>query len=306
MERHFELHQTKLQSALLIRDQVVCGLESYLREKGFISAPPPCILPNINPSDFQFDFYGDDATLSQSGALYLVALAMSLGKVYSLHPVFRSEKPGAEHHLAEFWMLELEALSMNMGELMELIERLIKYVIRRVLSKCFHELRLLGQDVAFLYNICEEKFPHVEYVDVINRLHSEGQEIRWGNDLDDFEQLIGEWYDMPIFIVNYPYFCVTWSAQPVGKDSLSFNLIAPKGYGEMVEGCQRCFDAHFLEKKFQKAGVNLHWYADIHKHKAIPHSGSGLGIERLCQWLCGLDNIRDTIPFPRSWKDFYP
>ncbi|HBX23297.1 MAG TPA: hypothetical protein DEF34_06690 [Desulfotomaculum sp.] len=305
--RHMELRQTKFWAVMRIRDCLIQGLVGHLQEDGFINAPPPSIIPPNKNSGFQFDFYGRPATLSQSGALYMSALALSFGQVYSIHPVFRSEKSKTRRHLAEFWMLELEVAQLNLEELLVLIEALIINAVQHVLKHCSRELKILGRDRDFLGNICQGEFPIIDYGKVVKRLKQEGYEMEWGTGLGQYESVVSHWFNKPLFIIKFPRSIGSWTAQPEKLNvSMSVNLLAPEGYGEILEGCQRNIDPDFLDAKFRAAGVELDWYADIHRYGGMIHSGAGLGIERLCQWICGANNIRDVIPFPRSLKDFYP
>lgn len=305
--RHMELRQTQSWAVLRIRDRLIQCLTAYLRENGFINAPPPAILPLNKNSGFQFDFYGFPATLSQSGALYMSALALSFGRVFSLHPVFRSEKSKTSRHLAEFWMLEFEAAPLDLNDLIYIVEDMVKKTIEDVLDNCIQELKILGRDISALHNSCRGNFPRMDYNEVVKRLRQEGYGHEWGSGLGKHERVAANWFDKPIFIVNFPRLVGSWTAQPVGFDvGLSVNLLAPDGYGEILEGCQRNTDPVMLEKKFQSAGVELGWYVDIHRYGGMVHSGAGLGIERFCQWVCGKKNIRDVIPFPRTMNDFYP
>lgn len=305
--RHLELRNNQNWAIFRIRDQLVRGLELFLRGNEFISAPPPTIIPRYKSSDFDFIFYEKPATLSQSGALYMSALALSLGRVYSIHPVFRSEKSKTKRHLAEFWMLEFEAITMDFDRLVIFTEALIKKTIQEVLENCTKELKILGRELSHLNKMCHSNFPRMDYTEVVERLQAEGHEMKWGKGLGKYEKIVSQWHDLPIFVLKFPRSIGSWTAQPQRHNvSLSINVLAPGGYGEILEGCQRNIDASILDKKFQIAGVNLGWYADVHRCGGILHSGAGLGIERLCQWVCGVDNIRSVIPFPRSLKDFYP
>jgi len=305
-DRHIELRQTQFWAIMRIRDHIIQGLVGYLQDNGFINAPPPSILPANETSGFQFDFYGRPATLSQSGALYMSALALALGRVYSVHPVFRAEKLGTRRHLAEFWLLELEVSRLNFEELLVLIKTLIINALQYVLKHCSSELKILGRDIDNLHNVCQGEFPIINYGEVIARLKEEGYEVEWGSDLGEYEQAVSRWFNKPFFVIEFPRSIGSWTAQPGLNISMSANLLAPEGYGEIVEGCQRNINSDYLDAKFRIAGVELGWYADIHRYGGMIHSGAGLGIERLCQWICGADNIRDVIPFPRSLEDFYP
>ena len=305
--RHMELRQTDFWAAMRIRDRLIQVLTGYLRENGFVNAPPPVILPPNNISGFQFGFYGCTATLSQSGALYMSALALSLGRVFSIHPVFRSEKSKTSRHLAEFWMLEFEVAPFYLDDLLFIVEDLVKKVIMSVIENCSQELKILGRDINALHRSCRGTFPRMDYNEVINRLKREGHDHEWGLGLGKHEHIAASWFDKPFFVINFPRSIGSWTAQPAGFDSgLSVNLLAPDSYGEILEGCQRNTDPEMLQKKFQSAGVELDWYVDIHRYGGMVHSGAGLGIERFCQWICGAKNIRDVVPFPRSMNDFSP
>lgn len=302
------LTDSKKWAVLRIKHEIIAAINDFLRMNDFVLAVPPLVLPdNGKKTGFSLDFYDCKALLSQSSALYMVAYALAFNRAYSVHPAFRAEKSNTKKHLAEFWMLEAEAVNANFQQIMDFTEELVIFVLKKVLQNMKRELELLNRRVSLLRYV-EEPFSRVTYDKAVDELQSKGYQIERGKGLGKYERVISKQYNGPVFVTNYPIRIGSWTAKPcTNKTSLSFNLIAPEGFGEIVEGGERISNYRVYQKKFEMAGIDsLDWFVELNKYGPVLHSGFGLGIERLCMWLCGLNDIQDTVGFPRKMNKLYP
>lgn len=307
-KRHLWVRSPRQAAILKIRDEVVWAIRSFFRQQGFILTDSPILTPTScegTTTLFKTEYFGQEAYLAQSGQLYLEALIYSLGRVYDFGPTFRAEKSKTRRHLTEFWMMDAEAAFVEHEENMAIQEKLIEYIVDWVLSNRKKELEFLGRDLKLLEKI-KSPFPRITYDEAIKRLQKKGVKIKWGDDFGgDEETIISKMFDRPVFIEKYPAKIKAFYMKPDPKDSrlvLNDDLIAPEGYGEIIGGSQRVDDLKTLEQKlkeFKLPHQPYEWYLDLRRYGSVPHSGFGLGLERTVAWLCGLDHVRETIPFPR-------
>lgn len=306
--RHLWLRSKRETAILLIRDTVVRAMRDVMHEMGFVLTDSPILTPTSAEGTstlFKTDYFGRDAYLAQTGQLYIEATAAALGKVYDFGPTFRAEKSKTRRHLTEFWMLDAEAAFVEFDESLEVQENVIVTVIKQVLDERTGELAVLERDIDALRSI-KAPFPRMTYSEAVLLLQKNGSSIVEGDDLGgDEETVISKQSDQPQFITRYPASIKAFYMKPDPKDPryvLNADLIAPEGYGEIVGGSQRIDDAALLAEKIKEFGLDERdygWYIDLRRFGSFPHSGFGIGLERLVTWICGLDHIRESIPFPR-------
>ncbi|MBI4276273.1 asparagine--tRNA ligase, partial [Candidatus Uhrbacteria bacterium] len=247
------------------------------------------------------------------GQLYIEATAAALGRVYCFGPTFRSEKSKTRRHLTEFWMLEAESAFVNFDENMQLQEDLVAATVKSVLANRKTELAVIGRETTILQKTTEGKFPRIQYDDAIQQLQKLGSDIQYGDDLGaDDETVLTKRYDRPIFIHRYPVSVKAFYMKPDPQNptcALGSDLLAPEGYGEIIGGSQRIDDLALLEariKEHKLPRAAFEWYVDLRRYGSVPHSGFGIGLERTVAWICGLDHVRETIPFPRLMNRLSP
>ncbi len=306
--RHLWLRSRRQEAILKIRDEVIWQMRSFFKKEGFTLVDTPILTPTSceeTTTLFKTDYFGEKAYLTQSGQLYLEAAAMALGKVYDFGPTFRAEKSKTRRHLTEFWMLDAEAAFFEMEDNLKLQEELVSFVIENVLKEKKIELEVLERNIRPLEKI-KPPFPRMTYKEAIEILQKKGAKIKYGEDIGgDEETVISKEYEKPVFITHFPSKLKAFYMKPDTKDptvSLSDDLIAPEGYGEIIGGSQRIDDLKLLEQKlkeFKLPKKEYEWYLDLRRYGSVPHSGFGIGIERTIAWLCGLKHIREAIPFPR-------
>lgn len=313
--RHLWLRSKRQHAILRIRAEVIKASRDYLDNNGFINIDAPILTPATCESTstlFETKYFDQIAYLSQSGQLYNEATIMAFGKVYCYGPTFRAEKSKTRRHLMEFWMIEPEMAYFDWEDNMKLQEDYVTYIVQTVLNKRKSELEILNRDLSKLENI-KPPFPKISYDKAIDLLRKKGKDISWGEDFGgDEETIISESFDKPVFIHHYPMQCKAFYMKPDPERpevSLSNDLIAPEGYGEIIGGGQRIDDIKLLVKKIKEHNLPVDafkWYLDLRKYGTVPHSGFGLGIERIVAWICKLKHIRETIPFPRLLYRIYP
>ncbi|MFA6043267.1 MAG: asparagine--tRNA ligase [Patescibacteria group bacterium] len=306
--RHLWIRSPRQAAILRVRDTVIWALRDFFRKEGFILTDTPILTPTScegTTTLFETEYFDQQAYLSQSGQLYLEALAMALGKVYDFGPTFRAEKSKTRRHLTEFWMLDAEAAYMDLEASMQLQERMIVHVVQTVLTERKTELALLERDVTALEKI-QSPFERMTYDQALAKLKELGSDIKWGTDLgNDDETILTKAYDKPIFITHYPSEIKAFYMKPDPtnpKVALCADLLAPEGYGEVIGGSQRIDDLQMLEQRIAEHKLpkkDLEWYLDLRRYGSVPHSGFGIGLERTVTWLCGLTHVRESIPFPR-------
>ena len=314
--RHLWLRSPRQQAILRIRDEVCRACRDFFHERGFVLIDTPILTPTAcegTTSLFETNYLDrGKAYLSQSGQLYLEAAAMALGRVYCFGPTFRAEKSKTRRHLTEFWMVEAEAAFYTLEDIMELAEALVRFVVLRVLTHQQPQLALLERDTAPLTEVAGP-FPRLSYEQALELLREHGKELAWGEDLGgDEETVVSQAFSRPVLVHRYPKEAKAFYMQPDPEDdrlALCVDMLAPEGYGEIVGGSQRLDDLEALLARIREHNLPqepLEWYLDLRRYGSVPHSGFGMGIERLVAWICGLHHVRETIPFPRLIDRIYP
>jgi asparaginyl-tRNA synthetase len=314
--RHLWLRSSRQRAILRIRHCVVTTARRFFDDQGFTLLDAPILTPSScegTSTLFETDYFGHNkAFLSQSGQLYMEAGAMAFGRVYCCGPTFRAEKSKTRRHLTEFWMIEPEIAFADLQTIMSLAEAMIVTVVQEVLKTCEPELRLLQRDIATLERI-QPPFPVISYDEAVQILKDAGEPLPWGEDFGGGQEtIISRHFDKPLLIHRYP---VQTKAFYMKNDpdrhevALCVDMLAPEGYGEIIGGGQREDDSKVLSEKIEKAGLpakDFQWYLELRRYGSIPHAGFGLGIERAVAWICGLEHVRETIPFPRLLDRLYP
>ena len=264
------------------------------------------------------DYFGDPAYLTQSGQLYIESTALALGKVYSFGPTFRAEKSKTRRHLTEFWMIEPECAYMDLDGLLELAENFLTHIVKSVLKNREPELIVIGRDIEKLKKI-EAPFPRLRYDEaakMLNQAHKDGileAPFEYGNDFGSPDETwLSSQYDRPVMVHRYPADVKAFYMEPDPKDNnfaLCVDVLAPEGYGEIIGGSQRVSSFELLKSRIEHHKLPIdafQWYLDLRRYGSVPHSGFGMGIERAVAWICGLDHVRETIPFARTLNRIYP
>lgn len=313
--RHLWIRTPKQSALLRVRSTVEQACRDFLHQQDFVLADAPIITPAAcegTTTLFEIDYHGEKAFLSQSGQLYNEAAAMALGRIYCFGPTFRAEKSKTRRHLMEFWMMEAEAAYFDFEDNLKLQEGLIYFIIRTVLDKNKEDLKVLNRDIEKLEAV-SLPFPRLSYTEAVEMLRNKGREFEWGNDFgapDETE--ISTNFNSPVFVHRYPTKIKAFYMKPDpsdGKVVLGADLLAPEGYGEIIGGGQRIDDLTLLESRIREHNLPeeaFAWYLDLRRYGSVPHSGFGLGIERTVAWLCGIEHVRETIPFPRTLYRLYP
>ena len=313
--RHLWLRSPRQNAILRIRAEIIKSIRDFLDMNGFILMDTPILTPAAcegTTTLFETEYFDDKAYLAQSGQLYNEATAAAFGKVYCFGPTFRAEKSKTRRHLMEFWMVEPEAAFVELEENNEIQENMIAYIVKQVLEKKKIELKLLERDISKL-ELIKVPFPRISYDEAIDILKNNGSKIKWGDDFGgEDETILSQRYEKPVFVLRYPIKCKAFYMEPDPQRpevALCADLLASEGYGEIIGGGQRIDDYNLLEKRIKEHNLpreSYEWYLDLRKYGSVPHSGFGLGIERTVAWICGLNHIRETIPFPRMLNKIYP
>ena len=313
--RHLWLRSPRQNAILRIRAEIIKSIRNFLDQSGFILIDSPILTPAAcegTTTLFETDYFGEKAYLTQSGQLYNEASAMAFGKVYCFGPTFRAEKSKTRRHLMEFWMVEPEAAYMDLEENNKIQENMVTYMVKQVLENNKRELDLLERDLSKL-EIIKVPFLRISYDEAIEILKKDGSKIEWGDDFGgEDETILSQKYAKPIFVHRYPLKCKAFYMKPDPQRpevALCADLLAPEGYGEIIGGGQRIDDYNLLANQIKEHNLsreNYEWYLDLRRYGSVPHSGFGLGIERTVAWICGLNHIRETIPFPRMLNKIYP
>lgn len=307
--RHLWLRSSRQHAILTIRHRIIKAVREFFDNKGFTLVDSPILTPaSVEGTSTLFEteyFDLGKAYLTQSGQLYAEAAAMAFGKVYCFGPTFRAEKSKTRRHLTEFWMVEPEVAWADLNDDMDLAEEFIEHVVQTVLRQSAEELKLLERDVTKLQPV-KRPFPRLHYDEAVEILKKNGVEFQYGNDLGGTDEtIISQQYDRPVMVHHYPAACKAfYMKRDAGRPdlTLSVDVLAPEGYGEIIGGSQREDDYDALVKRLEENNLPrdpFEWYLDLRKYGSVPHSGFGLGIERTVTWICGLDHVRETIPFPR-------
>jgi asparaginyl-tRNA synthetase len=319
--RHLWVRSLRQAAILRIRAEIIKAGRDFFDERGFTLTDPPILTPAAcegTTTLFPVDYFDEQAYLTQSGQLYIEATAMALGKVYSFGPTFRAEKSKTRRHLTEFWMVEPEVAFMELDGLMELAENFISFIVSRVLERRRKDLEVTGRDIAKLETV-KAPFPRVTYDEAVKMLH-EGFEkgaletkFEYSGDFGSpDETYISSQFDRPVMVHRYPAKVKAFYMEPDPKDAtkaLCVDVLAPEGYGEIIGGSQRMGSYEKLLERIHEHQLPeeaFKWYLDLRKFGGVPHSGFGMGVERAVAWICGLEHVRETIPFPRMLHKIYP
>jgi asparaginyl-tRNA synthetase len=319
--RHLWVRSQRQAAILRVRAEIIKAARDFFDDRGFTLTDPPIITPAAcegTTTLFPVDYFDEQAFLTQSGQLYVEATAMALGKVYSFGPTFRAEKSKTRRHLTEFWMVEPEVAYANLDDVMELAEGLITFIVKRCLEKRRVDLQTIGRDISKLEKI-EAPFPRISYDDAVKNLqegHAQGKletKFEWGGDLGSpDETYLSAQFDKPVMVHRYPAKVKAFYMEPDPERpelALCVDVLAPEGYGEIIGGSQRMASHELLLQRIHEHGLPeeaFKWYLDLRKFGSVPHGGFGMGIERAVAWICGLEHVRETIPFPRMLYRLYP
>ena len=313
--RHLWLRSSRQHAILLVRSSVEKACRDFFDSRGFVLIDSPILTPAAcegTSTLFETDYFGTKAYLSQSGQLYNEAAAMAFGKVYCFGPTFRAEKSKTRRHLLEFWMIEPEVAFANLEDIVVLAEDMVAFIVKRVLEERKPQLEKLGRSVGALEKVVPP-FPRLKYDEAVEILKAKGSAIKWGDDFGAVEETeLSQAFDKPVFVWGYPSQCKAFYMKASPEDpriTLSADLIAPEGYGEIVGGGQREDSLEVLEKKIEEMGLPreaFEWYLDLRRYGSVEHGGFGLGLERTVAWICGIEHVRETIPFARMLNRFTP
>ncbi len=314
--RHLWIRSPRQAAILRIRAEAIRAAREFMDSQGYTLTDPPIFTPAAcegTTTLFGVDYVDESkAYLTQSGQLYLEAIAAALGKVYSFGPTFRAEKSKTRRHLTEFWMLEPEAAYAHLDDMMLLGEGLVSHMVQSVLRNRVRELESIKRDPAKLEPV-KPPFPRISYDEAIALLQKSGNPAKWGDDFGgDEETILSKQFDCPVMVHRYPAAIKAFYMQPDPQRpdlALGFDMLASEGYGEIIGGGERVASYDLLVKRLKENGLpeeSFQWYLDLRRYGCVPHAGFGLGLERTVAWICGTEHIREVIPFPRMIYRVYP
>jgi len=309
--RHLWLRSRKLNAILKIRHTVVGAIHEFFRSNGYYEFDAPIFQPSQSEGGatlFEVKYYEDVTYLSQTWQLYAEAGIFSLGKIYNMGPTFRAEKSKTSRHLSEFWMAEMEAAWMQLDEVTEVAKDEIRFIVKKVLENNRNELEILERDIKLLEHYAKAKYPTIKYSEALEILNTKyDMNVPWGKDLRTIEEeKIADHFKVPVVVTHYPTEIMGFYKPPSEenpKEALCFDMLAPEGYCEIVGGSERSLLVDDMIKRLERDGEdpkNYGWYFELRRYGSVPHSGYGVGVERVIMWLSGIDNIKDAIPFPRT------
>jgi asparaginyl-tRNA synthetase len=314
--RHLWLRSKRQHAIMRVRSELVFGIREFFHRRNYVNIDSPILTPAAAEGTatlFETDYFGEKAYLSQSGQLYLEPAAAAHGKVYCFGPTFRAEKSKTRRHLTEFWMVEPEVAWMRFDGLLDLAEEFVSELVARVLDRCKEDLERLERDVSTLEPATRRPYPRIDYGDAILKLQGKGFEVAFGDDFGgDEETALADESGQPIMITRYPAAIKAFYMEPDPDDptrALAVDMIAPEGYGEIIGGSERIGSYEKLEERIREHDLPrqaYEWYLDVRRYGGFPHSGFGMGIERVVAWLCGLGHLREAIPYPRMLNRLYP
>jgi asparaginyl-tRNA synthetase len=314
--RHLWIRSERQHAILRVRHEIINAVRDFFNSRGFILADTPIFTPaacegttTLFPAQY---FEEQTAYLTQSGQLYNEANAMALGRVYCFGPTFRAEKSKTRRHLTEFWMVEPEVAYADLNDVMALAEGLVVSVVARVLDKRRRELKVLERDTTKLESVTAP-FPRISYDDAVQRLRAKGFPFEWGGDFGGpDETAISQEFDRPVMVHRFPAAIKAFYMKPDPERTdlaLGVDMLAPEGYGEIIGGGERLADLELLLQRIKEHDLPqdaFEWYLDLRRYGTVPHGGFGMGIERVVAWICGLEHVRETIPYPRMLNRLYP
>lgn len=307
--RHLWLRSSRQHAIMRVRHRIIKAIRDFFDGRGFTLIDSPVLTPAAcegTSTLFETEYFDlGKAYLTQSGQLYAEAGAMAFGKVYCFGPTFRAEKSKTRRHLTEFWMVEPEVAFNDLNDNMELAEEFLEYIVQCVLKDRADELKVLERNTTLLQNV-KKPFPRISYDEAVEILHKKGIAFEWGNDFGaPDETAISEQFDRPLMVHRYPsqvkaFYMKRDPSNP--NVALAVDVLAPEGYGEIIGGSQREDNLDLLLERIKEHNLPqeaFEWYLDLRRFGSVPHAGFGLGIERTVSWICGLDHLRETVPFPR-------
>ena len=314
--RHLWLRSPRQHAILRVRHAVVKAVRDFLDDAGYTLVDAPIFTPAAcegTTTLFGVPYFDEGtAYLTQSGQLYSEATAAAHGKVYCFGPTFRAEKSKTRRHLTEFWMVEPEMAFARLDDAITLAEQLVCALVGRVLETRREELKVLERDTAKLENV-RPPFPRLHYDDAIKLIEGKGSQTQWGSDFGGTDEtIIAQAYERPVVVHRFPSAIKAFYMAPDPERpelSLSADVLAPEGYGEIVGGGERLADGELLLKRIREHGLpeeDFRWYLDLRRYGTVPHAGFGMGIERVVTWICGIEHLRETIAFPRMLYRIYP
>ena len=313
--RHLWLRSARQHSILRIRSEIIKACRDFLDDRGFTLVDTPIITPAAcegTTTLFGLDYFEEKAYLTQSGQLYNEAACMSVGKTYCFGPTFRAEKSKTRRHLTEFWMIEPEVAFADLDDIMDLAQEYLCAIVQRVLTERREELKVLERDIAVLEKV-QSPFPRISYHEAFDILEKEGTQTPRGSDFGGTDEtIISSQFDRPVIVHRYPAAIKAFYMQPDRENpelALCMDILAPEGYGEIIGGSQRIHDYDLLSERIEEHHLPreaFQWYLDLRKYGSVPHSGFGMGVERVVAWICGIDHVRETIAFPRMLHRMYP
>jgi len=313
--RHLWLRSKRQHAILRVRHEIIKAVRDFFDSNDFTLCDSPIFTPNAAEGTstlFGTDYFGNTAYLAQTGQLYGEAVAMAVGRHYNFGPTFRAEKSKTRRHLTEFWMVEPEIAYCDIDEDMDWAERLILFIIERVLENRKNELEVLERDLAKLEQI-KAPFPRVSYTECVELLNKGGIDFTWGDDFGAPEEtFIGEQFNQPVMVHRFPSAIKAFYMKRDPENEkvvLGMDVLAPEGFGEIVGGSERETEINLLEDRIKEEELNqadYEWFLDLRRYGSVPHSGFGMGIERVVAWICNLPHVRETIPFPRTMGRLNP
>ena len=319
--RHLWLRSRRQHSILRVRHEVIRAVRDYFDSNGFILCDTPVFTPAAcegTTTLFEVDYFDEHAYLTQSGQLYNEATAAAFGKVYCFGPTFRAEKSKTRRHLTEFWMVEPEVAYATLDDIMVLAEKFLSYVVGRVLETRREELKQLERDTSVLEKVIPpfKRLGYDEAVRLLQQGHAEGKlehSFEWGGDFGSpDETYLSSLFDGPTMVHRYPAAVKAFYMEPDPERrelALCVDVLAPEGYGEIIGGGERASSLDLLLERIREHNLPeeaFNWYLDLRKYGSVPHAGFGMGIERAVGWICGLEHVRETIPFPRMMYRLRP
>jgi len=314
--RHLWLRSSKQTAILHVRDEAIRAIREFFHQRDFACVDSPMFTPNAcegTSTLFEVEYFGDKAYLTQSGQLYGEASAMALGKIYVFGPTFRAEKSKTRRHLTEFWMVEPEAAFYDLDDVMALAEGMVSTVVQRVLAHCIDDLKVLERDVGKLAPAAATPYPRITYDEAVHKIHAAGIDFPYGEDFGaPHETAIGAGFDRPVMVHRWPQAIKAFYMKRDPQNpalALGVDMIASEGYGELIGGSQREDDLGLLAARIKEHRLPeeaFRWYMDLRRFGSVPHGGFGLGLERTLAWICGVEHLRECIPYPRMLYKIYP
>ena len=307
--RHLWLRSKRQHAILKVRHEIIKAVRDFFDSNDFTLCDSPIFTPNAAEGTstlFGTDYFGNTAYLAQTGQLYGEAAAMAVGRHYNFGPTFRAEKSKTRRHLTEFWMVEPEIAYCEIDENMNWAERLILFIIERVMENRKNELDVLERDLGKLEHI-KAPFPRLSYTECVELLNKGGINFTWGDDFGAPEEtFIGEQFNQPVMVHRFPTAIKAFYMKRDPENEkvvLGMDVLAPEGFGEIIGGSERETEINLLEDRIKDEELNqadYEWFLDLRRYGSVPHSGFGMGIERVVAWICNLPHVRETIPFPRT------